>query len=308
MLMGGTRDTSRPPAMKARVCLVGLFQLAEAVGNYPPSMRSALVALIDKADGGLRAITLFRSAYRVHSKLRSKVVKEWAKTKTHPAINMAAGRHVMDATYRMLMRQDGSNATGSPSCAADLLWDVRKAFDNVNRATLWGQGNRHNYPVDILRLSIASYGWGRYLRMGPIASNILFPHTGIAAGSAHATYEFTLYLLDAITAHETICPNATLSIHVDDISQSAVGSTDQEVIDLLTASSCLIISSIEVRLGMPFAEDKGQIVATSPDLARHLRLALGPKAGLDNETVKRLGVDYALSKLGRSKMPVRKNT
>ena len=114
-------------------------------------------------------------------------------------------------------------------------------------------------------------------------------------------------MLDAITAHEIACPNVTLSIHVDDISQSPVGSTDQEVIDLVTASSNIITSSIEVRLGMPFAEDKGQIVATSPELARHLRLALGPKAGLDNETVKRLGVDYALTKSGRSKMPVRKN-
>ena len=116
------------------------------------------------------------------------------------------------------MRQDGSNATGLPKSAADLLWDVRKAFDNVNRETLWGQGKRHNYPMDILRLSIASYGWGRHLRMGPIASKLLLPHTGIAAGSAHATYELTLYLLDAITAHELACPNVTLSIHVDDIS------------------------------------------------------------------------------------------
>ena len=145
------------------------------------------------------------------------------------------------------MRQDGANATGVPKSSADLLWDVRKAFDNVNRETLWGQGLRHGYPMDILRLSIASYGWGRHLRMGLIASELMYPHIGIAAGSAHATYELTLYLLDAIIAHETACPKVTLSIHVDDISQSAVADTDQEVIDLLTASAEIITSSIEVR-------------------------------------------------------------
>jgi hypothetical protein len=141
--------------------------------------------------------------------------------------------------------------------------------------------------------------------MGPIASEILFPQTGIAAGSAFATYELTLYLRDAIIAHEAACPNVTLSIHVDDISQSVAAQTATEVIELLTASANLIASAIEGRLGMPFAEDKGLIVATSPELARELRLALGPQAGVDHHTVRRLGVDYGLSIQGRSKMPVR---
>ena len=77
-----------------------------------------------------------------------------------------------------------------------------------------------------------SFEWGLY----PLMSS--FPMS-IAAGSAHATYELTLYLLNAIMAPEATCPKVVLSIHVDDISQSAVPDTGQEVVQILTASAGL---------------------------------------------------------------------
>jgi hypothetical protein len=83
-----------------------LLQVAEAVGDYPPSARYILTTLIPKADGGLRPINLFPAIFRLHSRCRSDKLRHWAQTRgRHVAINMAKGRHTNDGVYRLLLRR-----------------------------------------------------------------------------------------------------------------------------------------------------------------------------------------------------------
>eukprot|EP00972_Heterocapsa_arctica_P104112 15343934-Heterocapsa_arctica.AAC.1 len=44
---------------------------------------------------------------------------------------------------------------------------------------------------------------------------------GVAAGSAHATFEATAVLLQEVRAHLLAFPSSGLSIHVDDFKESA---------------------------------------------------------------------------------------
>jgi hypothetical protein len=208
---------------------------------------------------------------------------------------MAAGRQVTDATYRLMVRQDTSRGKHEGTAAADLLWDIRKAFENVDREILWEKGKNNGYPLDVLRLSLASYDWERMLSMGMLVSRPIKPSRGIAAGSAFATFELTLYLLDLMRDHKKACPEVTLSVHVDDFSQSAIASTEDEVVDRLKQSTDNVLTALKA-LNMPLAEDKGQIVATTPGLA-----------GSITDQAKRLGVDYAISSKGKKRAKVAKH-
>ena len=79
----------------------------------------------------------------------------------------------------------------------ELLRDLAKAYEAVRRHMLWKVAGRHGYPSWLLRLSLNAYGWGRRLEMGAgmVGPRIKVPK-GICAGSAHATYEPKMYLLD----------------------------------------------------------------------------------------------------------------
>ena len=90
-----------------------------------------MVALIDKPDGVLRPITLFRAIYRLHAKARAPIVRTWSKALRRLAIYMAQHRQVLDGTYRLVVRQHISQTQNPRAAVADLLWDLRKAYENV---------------------------------------------------------------------------------------------------------------------------------------------------------------------------------
>jgi hypothetical protein len=188
----------------------------------------------------------------------------------------------------------------------DLLWDLRNAFENVSREKLWGFGKQFGYPVDLLRMSISSYRWPRYLLMGNLISRPIGPGRGIGAGSAFATYELTLYLWSTILLHTSMHPTVTLSIHVDDFGQSATGNDDAETASRLVASAKFIHEQL-IELGMPLADDKAQLVATSAVLTKIVQTDLGTIAGPHLDSVRRLGMDYSICTKGRSKLRVRKD-
>lgn len=147
-------------------------------------MRLNLVILIDKTDGGLRPTTIFRSLYRLHSRARTEKIKDWVSQLKHPAINMAKGRSVSDAIWRQQIKDDKALIRGSNKHSVARAWDVRKAFENVDRAKLWEAGIKHKFPLGPLRLAIAAYSWYRRLTVGDLVSRVLCPARGIGAGSA----------------------------------------------------------------------------------------------------------------------------
>ena len=141
--------------------------------------------------------------------------------------------------------------------------------------------------------------------MGNIISRPIGPGRGIGAGSAFATYELTLYLWSTVLLHTQLHPEVTLSIHVDDFSQSASGH-DDFVVDNRLVESAKFIHTQLTELGMPLADDKSQLVASSTQLAKHVQSGWGPIAGDHHDSVRRLGMDYSICIKGRSILRVRK--
>ena len=79
-----------------------------------------------------------------------------------------------------------------------LRWTSKKAFENVNRQQLVEIAAKVGYPMPELLTSIMAYFWPRHIVYEGVASRGIVPRSGIAAGSASATFELTALLLPAL--------------------------------------------------------------------------------------------------------------
>ena len=74
-----------------------------------------------------------------------------------------------------------------------------------------------DYPLRILRLSIATYQLKRVLRVGSVISKCVWAVTGITAGSGFATSEMRLVMIRAIDRGLKLFPTITPTLFVDDL-------------------------------------------------------------------------------------------
>jgi hypothetical protein len=207
------------------------------------------------------------------------------------AINMAQGRHTNDGIYRILVRHSLNKAQG---LSAAVLWDIKKAFENVRRDELVKAADKFGYPQRWLRLSIASYQWPRTLIMEHAAGSTVKAQVGIGAGAMSATYELHLYMLATLHAHTQAFPSVGLTVHVDDIIRDFQGHTIPEVVGQVKASNKFMQKHLE-GLGLPLAKDKEQIVGTTEALTSAVsKVSLG-RGTTAEASVRRLGCDFSLS-------------
>jgi len=200
--------------------------------------------------------------------------------------------------YRDGMRGDLLGSKGPSYHGVELLRDLAKAYEAVRRHKLWGVAERHGYPRWLLRLSFNAYGWGRRLEMlaGMVGPSIRVPK-GICAGSAHATYELKMYLLDYLVEASSSFAWLKISIHVDDFSLFVQGKNNDECLVRLEEAA----NHMDVALGslqMNQAPDKEEVLATSDELATRAARMLKVSGGrVPNRAIK-LGADHSIRKGG----------
>ena len=99
-----------------------------------------------------------------------------------------------------------------------------------------------------------------------IASEAIWPCSGIAAGSASATFELTVLLLPALAKLEIVDPQACISLHVDDIGITVMD--PNRLTALSRFEHILRIARGEfAKLKLPLAREKGVVIASSKELA-----------------------------------------
>jgi hypothetical protein len=290
--------------------LAEIFRGVEVLGDFPPAVRQVLVRLIPKPlSDDTRPIGLFRGIYRVWARLRARVVREWALSRPEDSlvINMLAGRQTLDGVWRAQVRAKTARDLGFHS--AEVLWDVKKAYENIQHADLVTQGDLQGYPQWILRVSLASYRWSRRLLLeNQVISEDIWPGQGIVAGSSFATFEVAMLVqheLGIIAAQE---PKCQLSMHVDDLSFGLTRPTVDELThDLIQIASKAKYTMEEV-LHLPLAAAKSQVIASSKTAEQAILAAFGNQLGELVPSARRLGVDHALKPIkNRPVYIVRKN-
>ncbi len=282
---------------RALGCLVGFIRLFESTATWPKQEQCVITTLIPKTDGGLRPIALFRTVYRVYSKIRVLEVKQWAMSQQGYQFNNAQGRWVGDSTWRNQVKA----ALQEQNCTMlEMLLDVKKAFEHVLRSQLIGMAKLTNYPMAQLISSLLAYEWARRINYDGLISDPIWPTRGIAAGSAFATFELWCLLRPAIHAMQDRHPEVTICLHVDDLCMTIMSNSRDHAItkldDILACAHQLFTKD----RGLPFAEDKAFLIGNDQELTTKLSKILCIKA-TPGTTVRRLGVDYQLH--SKAKLP-----
>ena len=84
------------------------FEVFEAMGDFPKTTASLLVALLPKPNGDTRPIGLYRSLYRVWAKATAKEWREWERNHDAGHIFEAGeGRAAADVAWRQAFRAEG---------------------------------------------------------------------------------------------------------------------------------------------------------------------------------------------------------
>ncbi len=271
---------------RALGCLVGFFRLFEATATWPKQEQCVITTLIPKTDGGLRPIALFRTVYHVYSKIRVLEVKQWAMSHQGYQFNNAQGRWVGDSTWRAQIR----SVLQSKKHHLEFLLDVKKAFEHVRRNSVLREARLQDYPLVPLMASLTSYAWPRYIGLDGLLAEPIVGSRGIAAGSAFATFELWCLLRNAISSMQIEYPRSTICLHVDDLCLTVVEDTIDEVLVEAKGLVDMAYDEFTVKEGLPLADDKTFVIATTHHLATTAARVVLPTATAA-DSVRRLGVD-----------------
>ncbi len=250
------------------------------------------MALIPKSDGGLRPIALFRTAYRIYAKAHARRVRDWASRLPDAQCNNSKGRWVGDSTWRAQIRVA---TRPNQKHHIELLLDVKKAFEHVRRGSVAREAKLQDYPLVPLLASLTSYAWPRYIGLDGLLAEPIVARIGIAAGSAFATFELWCLLRNAINSLQIAFPRSTICIHVDDLCLTVVEDTAEY--ELIEAKGIIdrAICEFTEKEGLPFADDKTLVIASTFALVKTASRVILPSATAA-ASVRRLGVDYSLAR------------
>jgi hypothetical protein len=290
--------------------LAELYQQAENTGDYPNQLRHIVVRMLPKPGSWeKRPIGLYPGAVRLHFKSRVHQIQIWqdCHPSTTGSMNMRATRQTSDGVWRSRIRTHLAHSLGH--WAGEILLDVSKAYENVSWTQLKAAAEMHDYPLHLLRLGIATYGWPRHIvGEADTAAAPITPTRGIIAGSSFATFEMDLYTIGfialTIKKWEASALHFHMSIHVDDLSIEMIDSSQAKILTKLPEATLDLAATMLEDYSLPVAPKKTAIIASTPGLALGIARRLGCTAAATPST-RRLGVDHTLG--NRDRQPVRRN-
>ena len=272
--------------------LAKLFTIFEIRGAWPSTEEKVLTVLIPKQEGGLRPIALSRSLYRVYARARCVKVREWAASVRQHKVNNAKNRWVGDSTWRNQVR---IAIARSQTSVFEAQMYVKKAFDNVDRRQLLDIAKRNGYPLPELMTSLMAYFWPKHIVYDGVASEAIVPRRGIAAGSASATFKLTVLLLPALARMAIAEPEASISLHVDDIGVTVFDRTRSNALSRFE-NILRVVNGEFAKLNLPLARERGVVLASSEELAVKANKIVGDIAATTGTQARRLAVDYIVGR------------
>ena len=171
---------------------------------------------------------------------------------------------------------------------------LKKAFEHVRRSSVLREARLQDYPLVPLMASLTSYAWPRYIGLDGLLAEPIVGSRGIAVGSAFATFELWCLLRNAISSLQIEYPRSTICLHVDDLCLTVVEDTIDEVLVEAKGLVDMAYNEFTVKEGLPFADDKTFVIASTHYLATTAARVVLPTATAA-DSVRRLGVDYCLS-------------
>ncbi len=274
--------------------------ILELTGALPPQLRLTTMPLIPKARGGHRAIAAFPSLYRLWSRVRRDIVRQWEAMNDRAFVAAGTGRGPQDVVWRQAARCEAAAEQGG--AAATLLWDLTSFFEAVQRVPLWFRARRLGFPAVILRVALSAYEGPRMLTMAGALSKAVVARHGVPAGCGLAmalTRAYTLHAYDRVARALTELPaaSACLDVYVDDLAVTVTGARGQ-IVDSMCAARDLLIEEVHGSLHCDIELSKAAVVASTQPITNELARRFGDMAGPQCSRRRRtaaanLGIDFA---------------
>ena len=270
-------DNCHPKALlrlrdKMLMLVIGLLQRCERESRWPECVKLVIIVLLPKPDGGRRSIGLLPLLPRIWMRARNEVVRKWERRNEYSWMYAGEGRGADVAAWKQAARAEYARAIHT--YYGQVLLDLVKAFDRIPFHVLAREARRHEYPMWLVRLAIATYKLQRSVRVGEAYSDAVMATRGLTAGSGTATTEMKMVMINiiscAITAYPMVCP----CLFVDDTSMDVVG-PESFVVKQLVGFTKMVCCRIQSD-GMEISPTKCGCSASSPQLGKAIEMALAP--------------------------------
>ena len=277
--------------------------MLEEEGIWPQQLEEALIHLIPKASGGRRPIGLFASLPRLWARARKERVRAWRAGLDRGYDWMRRGRGSEKAVWVQSVLEEAARQRGLASAA--VLVDLVKAFEQVMLHLVWEAGVQHDFPREVLRLSLEACTFKRRLvYRGAVSERAVDTKSAIMAGHGFGTDFMLLALMGPLD--ELVRANTSLKVFVvaDDAKFGLTGE-EATVAQQLGKVTAECIDLLEVRQGMQVSRGRGGTVgktvaiASSRKLRMQVRQRVGKYGVRVGRSTKNLGVDFTLGPRAR---------
>ena len=122
----------------------------------------ALITQVDdEGHSKRRNIGLYASIVRLYGRARRGLLREWDSSlqSVTGAFNNRVGVRIGDGTWRAQVRNTVATLDGRVT--VEHQWDLKSAYDTLNRRRLIVRARDANFPLAMLRMSVNSYTWVR---------------------------------------------------------------------------------------------------------------------------------------------------
>ena len=259
-------DTGKSRSQKAE-CHCQLFQLSIALGILPEQIRAVVATAIPKATEGFRTVGLFSAYCRMLMRTCSPLFKKWEGRHPNRHFSFSAGKSAVLTVWSQAAQQELTSAIGRPS-SATILWDLSDFYEGMCRTRLMARGMAQGFPAGPAQLSLAAYSGERVLTLNGCAVSAGYPTKGVIAGCGAATYHVQVYHTPPISKFYNAHRHLDLNIHIDDLTLTATGRSDSEVLESISEGAAALHCIIQDDLGSNVSVPKANLVAASDDLRK----------------------------------------
>ena len=272
--------------------------LMEIIGQVPSQYRLIIFKALGKLSGGTRLIASLSGIYRLWSRARVPLIREWAARHERKYLYAGVGMGSVDAVQDAMAEDEVARTDGSFSCS--VLDDVSKCYEEVEHAVAVESALALDFPLRVLKVIMDMYSAPRRILFNGAYSAAVATARAIVPGCSFATWLLRALMIRVVDpAIEQLTEDGLsfgvhywLRLYADDVNTQGVGHSETSCVDRAVKVRSKIREAITRGAGLRYA-DKMQVVASSSRVRAGVIGKIRNTKMRDQADVNFLGLDFA---------------
>ena len=171
-----------------------------------------------KKNGNYRVVGNLTTWYRIYTRARLPVIREWERANPCDLFWAAKGKGADTAVYTAALGAELAASRGK--ITASTLIDLFKCFEVLDHEVIVEQCKLTGFPMDILMIALSMYSAGRYLCIDGAMAGPVFACRSTTAGCTLAMFILRATMQPSmVTYYTVVCipRQITFQIFVDDL-------------------------------------------------------------------------------------------